>query len=58
LPDGRYGTSMPVRDAPSLASATEDALERPVDRKTLMKRGFDYMAEHAAQTFLEIVADL
>jgi glycosyltransferase involved in cell wall biosynthesis len=58
LQDGRYGTLVPVDDAPSLASAIEDALERPVDRKTLMKRGFDYTSERAAHSFLEIVADL
>jgi glycosyltransferase involved in cell wall biosynthesis len=58
LQDGRYGTLVPVDDAPSLAAAIEDALERPVDRKSLRTRGFDYTAERAATCFLEIVADL
>ncbi len=58
LQDGRFGTLVPVGDAYALASAIEAAMDRPVDRKSLMQRGFDYTADRAAKSFLEIVSDL
>jgi len=58
LQNGRYGTLVPVGDAAHLATAIAGALDQPVDRKNLMRRGFDYTAEHAAACFLELVADL
>jgi glycosyltransferase involved in cell wall biosynthesis len=58
LQNGRYGTLVPLGDAPALAGAIGDALDRPVDRESLMARGFNYTADRAADSFLEIVADL
>src|SRR5262249_58972800 len=56
LDDGRYGELVPVGDADALAAAIDTALDQPVDRKTLMRRGFDYTAERAAESFLALVA--
>jgi len=58
LQGGRYGALVPVGDAPALAGAIETALEQPVDRPILMRRGLDYTADRAAACFREIVADL
>jgi glycosyltransferase involved in cell wall biosynthesis len=58
LRDGRFGTLVPVDDAPALAAAIETALDQPVDRAKLKARGFDYTAERAANSFLDAVADL
>src|SRR5262249_2118125 len=58
LQDGRFGSLVPVDDAPALAAAIEAALDQPVDRKRLMSRGFDYTSERAADCFLDIVSDL
>ena len=58
LDDGRYGTLVPVGDAPALAAAIDTALDQPVDRKTLMRRGLDYTAERAAESFFALVAGL
>lgn len=58
LQDGRYGTLVPVGDAPALALALESALSTPTDRKPLMARGLDYTAGRAAARLLEILAEL
>ena len=58
LQNGRFGTLVPVGDSSAMAEAIEAALDRPVDRKVLMKRASNYTAERAADSFLEIVADL
>jgi glycosyltransferase involved in cell wall biosynthesis len=58
LEQGRYGTLVPVGDAPALAAAIDKALDQPVDRKLLMRRGLDYTAERAAACFLKLVAQL
>jgi glycosyltransferase involved in cell wall biosynthesis len=58
LQNGRYGTLVPVGDAEAMAAAIEAALERTPDRLPLMRRGLDYTAAHAAERFLEIVADV
>jgi glycosyltransferase involved in cell wall biosynthesis len=58
LKDGRYGTLVPVGDAAALAAAIMAALEQPVDRKDVMRRGLDYTAERAAACFLELTSDL
>ena len=57
LADGRYGTLVPVGDAPALAAAIDTALGEPADHPRLMGRGFEYTAERAAACFLELVAD-
>ncbi len=56
LQNGRFGTLVPLGDAAALAAAIEDALDRPIDRESLMERGFNYTAERAADSFLEIIA--
>jgi hypothetical protein len=58
LQDGRYGKLVPVGDAAAMAAAIESALDQTVDRKDLIRRGFDYTAERAAMSLLEILADL
>lgn len=58
LQDGRYGTLVPVGDAPALAAAIAAALQRPVDRRDLTRRGFNYTAERAAACFLDLTSDL
>jgi glycosyltransferase involved in cell wall biosynthesis len=58
LQHGRYGTLVPVGDATSLAAAIATALDRPVERNRLTRRGFDYTAKKAAASFLELIADL
>jgi glycosyltransferase involved in cell wall biosynthesis len=58
LENGRYGTLVPVGDAPALAAAIDSVLDHPVDRARLMRRGLDYTAERAAACFLELTADL
>jgi glycosyltransferase involved in cell wall biosynthesis len=57
LQDGRYGTLVP-RDASAMAQAIAAALDAPVDRRALMRRGLDYSAETAASAFLEATAGL
>jgi glycosyltransferase involved in cell wall biosynthesis len=58
LQDGRYGTLVPVGDARAMASALQAALDQDVDRKFLMRRGFNYTADRAAASLLEIAADM
>jgi glycosyltransferase involved in cell wall biosynthesis len=58
LQHGRFGTLVPVGDAAALASAIDAALDRPVDRTTLIDRALDYSTERAADNFLEITSDL
>jgi glycosyltransferase involved in cell wall biosynthesis len=58
LQEGRYGALVPVGDAAAMAAAIDAALDRVPDRRALMARGLEYSAERAAETFLEIVADL
>jgi glycosyltransferase involved in cell wall biosynthesis len=58
LQDGRYGTLVPVDDAPALAAAIEAALDQRVERARLISRGMHYTAERAATSFLEIVNDM
>jgi glycosyltransferase involved in cell wall biosynthesis len=58
LQNGRLGTLVPVGDAVRLAAAIEEMLDRPVDRDSLIARARDYTAERAAESFLEIIADL
>jgi glycosyltransferase involved in cell wall biosynthesis len=58
LQAGRYGTLVPVGDAAAMASAIASALDHVPDRKYLMQRGLEFTAEHAAERFLQIAADL
>ena len=58
LQHGRYGTLVPVGDTPSLAAAIGTALDRPVERNRLTRRGFDYTSKRAAACFLELIADM
>jgi len=58
LQDGRYGTLTPVGDAAAMAAAIEVALSEVPDRGALRARGLNYTSAHAAERFLEIVADL
>lgn len=58
LQNGRYGTLVPVGDAVALASAIETAFDCPVDRANLIDRALNYTSERAADSFLEILADL
>jgi len=55
LRDGRYGSLVPVGDAPALAKAIEAALAAPTERKPLMARGLDYTSDRAADRLLEIL---
>jgi glycosyltransferase involved in cell wall biosynthesis len=58
LQHGRFGTLVPVGDAEALAVGIEDALDRPVDRTSLIGRSLNYTADRAADSFLEIISDL
>lgn len=58
LLDGRYGSLVPVGDAPGLAAALDAALSAPADRKPLMARGLDYTADRAADSLLKILAQV
>ena len=58
LQDGLCGTLVPPDDAGALAQAISAALEAPVDRRALMRRGLDYSAENAARAFLEATEGL
>ena len=58
LQHGRFGTLVPVGDAEALAAGIEDALDRPVDRASLIGRSLNYTADRAADSFLEIISDL
>jgi glycosyltransferase involved in cell wall biosynthesis len=58
LQNGRFGTLVPVGDATALAAAIESALDRPIDRSTLIGRALDYATDRAADNFLEITSDL
>lgn len=57
LQGGRYGTLTPVGDAAAMAAAIAAALDGAPDRRALMRRGFDYTAERAADAFIEIAAE-
>ena len=58
LQDGLCGTLVPPHDASAMAQAISAALEAPVDRRALMRRGLDYSAEKAASAFLEATEGL
>jgi len=58
LQDGRFGTLVPPDDAGAMAQAISAALDAPVDRRALMRRGLDYSAENAASAFLEATEGL
>ena len=58
LQGGRYGTLTPVGDAAAMAAAIAAALKGEPDRRSFMRRSLDYTVEHAAESFLQIVADL
>jgi glycosyltransferase involved in cell wall biosynthesis len=58
LQDGRYGALTPVGDPAALARAITTALDHVPDRRSLMRRGFEYTAECAAAQFLTITRDL
>jgi glycosyltransferase involved in cell wall biosynthesis len=58
LQGGRFGTLTPVGDAAAMAAAIRGALAAAPDRRALMRRGFDYTAERAADAFLDIAAEL
>lgn len=58
LQNGRYGTLTPVGDAAAMAAAIATAMNRVPDRHSLMARGLQYTATGAAESFLEIIADL
>jgi len=58
LQGGRYGTLTPVGDVRALAAAIEAALVGSPDRGALRARGMNYTAARAADSFLEIIADL
>jgi glycosyltransferase involved in cell wall biosynthesis len=58
LQGGRYGTLTPVGDAAAMAAAIDEALTATPMRGSLMARGLHYTPAHAAERFLEIVADL
>jgi glycosyltransferase involved in cell wall biosynthesis len=58
LQGGRYGTLTPVGDVPALAAAIAAALAGSPDRGALRARGMNYTAARAADSFLDIIADL
>jgi glycosyltransferase involved in cell wall biosynthesis len=58
LQGGRYGTLTPVGDAAAMAEAIEAAMSEIPDRGALMARGLQHTTARAAESFLEIVADL
>jgi glycosyltransferase involved in cell wall biosynthesis len=58
LQDGQFGTLVPLNDAGAMARAISAALDAPVDRRALMRRGLDYSAEKAASAFLEATEGL
>ena len=58
LQGGRYGTLVALDHIGGLADAIAAALDAPVDRALLQRRGLDYTAERAAACFLDITADL
>ncbi|TCK16746.1 glycosyltransferase involved in cell wall biosynthesis [Ancylobacter aquaticus] len=53
LDNGRFGTLVPVGDAPALARAMEAALREPVDRTALKRRAAAFWPEIAARNYLE-----
>jgi glycosyltransferase involved in cell wall biosynthesis len=58
LQDGRYGSLVPIGDERAMAAAIASALDRSVDRRSLMRRGLNYTGDRAAANFLEIAAEL
>lgn len=55
LEDGRYGTLVPVGDAPALARAMEAALDLPVDAAVLRRRAADFAPGTIARRYLDIL---
>lgn len=53
LDNGRFGTLVPVGDAPALARAMGAALRAPVDRAALKRRAAAFSPEIAARAYLE-----
>lgn len=55
LQGGRFGRLVPVRDAPALARAMEEALAAPVDRDALIRRAGDFAPEIVARKYLDLL---
>jgi glycosyltransferase involved in cell wall biosynthesis len=58
LDGGRYGTLVPVGDAPGVAAAIVQALESPSDRAVLRERASRYRTGTAAREFIEVLDKL
>ncbi|MCM2476290.1 glycosyltransferase [Rhizobium sp. CG5] len=56
LENGRFGTLVPVGDAPALAKAMLAALKTTPDRQALEQRGRVFGTENCAAAYLELVA--
>lgn len=55
LEDGRHGRLAPVGDAEALARAMHAALEAPIERELLMRRGAEFSIERAADQYLALL---
>lgn len=55
LENGKYGRLVPVRDAPALADAMQQALAAPHDPAVLKQRASDFAPAIAAKRYLELL---
>jgi glycosyltransferase involved in cell wall biosynthesis len=55
LENGRYGRLVPVGDLDALAEAMAEALNEPVDREKLKRRGNEFSIERANNKYLELL---
>lgn len=55
LENGTYGRLVPVGDAEALAAALAEALDAPLDRHMLRRRGGEFSVEGASDQYLALV---